>query len=120
MPRWKPYAVVAGGAVVAGLGGALYAWAAHDYDSYDDLVRQACPRGCNAAQLAALPDLRAVEDSADRKQTVATVLLVTGGTTVAVGAVLVYLNLPRAVRRRPLAAVTPTDGGAMLTLRWGR
>ncbi len=118
MPRWKPYSVVAGGAVVAGLGGLLYAWAAHDYGTYDDRVRSACPRGCNTAQVAALPDLRAIEDSADRKQTVAAVLLVGGVATLAVGAVTVYRNQPRAVRlRSTVIAVGPSAGGARLSVR---
>jgi tetratricopeptide (TPR) repeat protein len=118
---WKPYAVIATGAVVAGGGALIYTLAARDYDRYDDAIRAACPRGCTAAETAALTNERAIKDSADFKQSAAVSLLVVGGAIAVSGGVGLYLNQPRTEVVAP--PVTPGviagPGGLMVTLGGG-
>lgn len=118
--RWRPYAVMAAGAVIAGLGALPYAAAAGDFDDYDDGVHAACPRGCNAAEVAELSDLRATKDRAEVERAVAVSLFAVGGAAFAAGAIGLIVNQPREVPApaRALPAVTPVPGGATLTLLW--
>jgi hypothetical protein len=115
---WKPYAVVASGALVAGFGGILYAVAASDYSAYDDHIRTDCPRGCSAGDLAAMPDVVAIKDRADSEQAAAFSLFVVGGALAVAGGVGLYLNQPRIEVVAPslTPAIMPRPGGAVLTV----
>jgi len=120
-PRWKPYAVVGGGAVVAAIGGLAYAVSASNFRAYDDGIRAACPAGCDAAGVAALPALRDTKDRAELENTIAISLFVVGGAAVVTGAVALYLNQPRAqlAPSHPTAVVSPVPGGATVGVQWG-
>ena len=120
-PRWKPYAVLGGGALVTGIGGLVYLVARSNFADYDDQVRVACPRGCDAAGVAAHPELADTKDRAELQQTIAISMFVAGGAAIVVGAIGLYLNQPRAQLGPPdvIPSVTPVPGGATVTLQWG-
>lgn len=101
---WKPYAVAGAGLLVAGAGGIAYALAARDYNRYDDEIRAACPRGCNADQTAALGDVHAIKNRADSERTAAVSLFVIGGALAVAGGVGLYLNQPRTEVISPIVA----------------
>jgi tetratricopeptide (TPR) repeat protein len=115
---WKPYAVAGAGVLVAGLGGIAYALAARDYDRYDEEIREACPRGCNAEQAAMLGDVRAIEDRADVEQNIARAMFAVGGALALTGGVGLYLNQRRTEVIAPMETPTivPRPGGAIVTL----
>lgn len=110
---WKPWAVVAGGVVVGGVGLALYLGARSDLNTYDDEINLQCPMGCNPEP----PALVKMREGAERNETIAYSAWAISGAVIATGAILVYLNQPKLA-----ATVTPTIGrehaGAVLTVRW--
>lgn len=94
--RWKPWAVIAGGAVVAGAGGYVYGLARSDIDAYEKAVATKCPCASDV-DLGADADL---PDRARSKEVVAYSMFALGGATVITGVVLL-------VRGRG-TSVTPT------------
>jgi hypothetical protein len=114
---WKPYAVAGAGMFVAGLGGIAHALAARDYRAYDDAIRVACPRGCSAAEAAALGDERAIRSVADSRRTAAIALFALGGALTVAGGAALYLNQPRTEVVSPVTpGVVAGPGGVVLTL----
>jgi hypothetical protein len=115
-PSWQPWAVLAGGGGALVLGGASLGFAKHEFNSYDAGVATRCPSGCDAATAAAmLSDLRSTKSHGDVAQDIGFALLGIGGAAAIAGVVGVVLNQPHAVVERPIN-VTPTNGGAALTI----
>ena len=82
--RWKPWAVIAGGAVVAGAGGYVYGLARSDIDAYEKAIETTCPCA-SPADLGADADL---PDRARTKEIAAYSMFALGGVTLATGVVL--------------------------------
>jgi hypothetical protein len=121
MPIAVPWAVLGGGALLAGGGVGLHLAAKGTYTAYDQAVT-ACAnpviKGCSART-----ELTAQRASGDLLQTLAITSYVVGGAAVATGAVLLYFNRPQPYLRSvdalaPTAAVAPLllPGGAGLSL----
>ena len=111
---WVPYAVVAGGVAVAGVGALFYRAASDNFARYDAGVRSNCPRGCDAAMAAALGDVNARKQRGEVEQGVAFSLFATGGAALIAGLVGIVLNQPHTSLE-----VAPTASGATASIRWG-
>ena len=70
-PSWGPWLVLAGGGAMVGGGALGYAAARTNFASYDRAIAARCPHGCDAAALAADPDLQRRRSRGDTEQTVA-------------------------------------------------
>jgi hypothetical protein len=101
---WKPWAVVGAGALLATAGGVLDWRAGSEYERFDiDFAELGCAgrdgqpgvvTGCRAGEVPP-----ALEDTLDRarfQERAALTLYAVAGAAVATGAVLLYLNRPRA------------------------
>jgi len=103
---WKPWAVViAGGAIAAG-GGGLHALASRNFTAYDEQFGQldcaipmgnppqipGCPKDDPRLEKNGLPDLLKL---ARREQSIAVSSYIVGGSLIATGVVLLYMNRPR-------------------------
>ena len=111
---WKPWAVVAGGSAVTGVGG-LVAWQARSKaDRFDREIRAVCGNdGCDEVP----PWLRDVEDQAKRDRNIAIGALVSGGILITGGVVAAVLNRPRAERRlAPPVTLSISPGGRGTTI----
>ncbi|MCX5748208.1 MAG: hypothetical protein NT062_37595, partial [Proteobacteria bacterium] len=98
--KWFPWAVVAGGAVVAGVGGLLALSAQGSYDDFDKKIA-----GCNMASGGvgcSVTDsgFGSLRDSGDSKMAASYVMYGVGGATVAIGLTLAYLNRKTAYQIR--------------------
>jgi hypothetical protein len=115
---WKPWAVLGGGVATLGFGALAYVAARHRFDDYDNGVASRCPSGCDAAMVAAMPDLGEMKHGGYVARDFAIVLFVAGGALVTTGIVGLVLNQPHAVleRRAVTPAIVPTTGGATLFL----
>ena len=102
--RWKPWAVVAGGAVVGLAAVPLWLAAQDRFDRYDADVADYCRRqpggGCVDSDLAMFDD-QLSRAKTMRTLTYSTIAVSAAG--LAVGAVLVYMNQPRAIVVSPMA-----------------
>jgi hypothetical protein len=103
---WKPWVVIAAGGAVAAAGGGLHAHAFRTFKAYDrkfpeleDCAQGPSPPGCLEDD-PRLPDLKL----ARRKQAIAMGSYVVGGSLIAAGVVLLYLNRPRQVEQRSSSA----------------
>ncbi len=124
-PAWKPWAVVGSGLAVAAGGGLLHLETAKRYQAYDKGV-QACATGRgNGCEPSA--ELLATRMRGDNLQKAAVGAYALGGAGLLTGAVLLYLNQPKAIRIDPYqseatVSVTPLLGGdtngAQVTLRF--
>jgi hypothetical protein len=122
-PAWRLWAVVGAG-LAASAAGAVVDWRAFAaFDRYDDGVAEMCgdTRGCPAATFSA--SLRRMRQDAATLERAAHATYLVGGATLAAGAVLLYLNRERPVRRRddtPDAALLPafTPDTASVSVRW--
>jgi hypothetical protein len=116
---WKPWAVVATGAAVAAAGGAFHALAARNFKDYDDQFLQLdCGMGpgefpgCTKDEIP--QGLNDQLNRARRQQQVAIGSYVAGGSVIAAGIVLLYLNRPRLVEQEATSsparsvAIVPT------------
>jgi hypothetical protein len=123
---WKPWATVAaGGAIVAG-GGVLHVLAFRNFNAFDAEFQtlpcatepRAAPRGCAEGDIR--PTLSARLRRAERQQVIAVGSYVAGGSLIAAGVVLSYLNRPRLTEQRSShsildrVAVAPAVSGDML------
>lgn len=122
---WKPWAVVGGGAVVAGLGGLLQWKAARDFDRYDRRIERRCAdRGCTPEMIDGT-----LEDVAVLENRVAIGMMTIGGVALAGGLWMLWLNRPTNYtpdeeQRSPEAGAQPSvvvapvvaPGGASLEL----
>ena len=111
---WKPWAVVAGGAAIAGVGVLLNAQASGDMERLERLVEGGCaPSGCTSEQYTQLGYADA-ESSALTKNKIALGVMATGGAVVIGGVIAVIMNRPKpfvSERRQavaPMARVIPT------------
>ncbi len=97
---WKPWMVVAAGGAIAAAGGGLHALSARSFTRYDtDFEKLDCakgfpPPGCPADE-PGLEGLNERRSSARRQQAIAVGSYVVGGSLIATGVVLLYLNRPR-------------------------
>lgn len=82
--HWKPWAVIAGGAVVAGAGAYVYGLARSNIADYEKAVELRCPCASDA-DLGADADL---PDRAHTKEIAAYSMFALGGVTIATGVVL--------------------------------
>lgn len=101
-PQWIPWTVVGAGAVVIAGGGVLDWTSSIAFDKYDRKFAKQCPlpSGCREGNVPR--SLQSQLDSANTQQWLARGVYVIGGATVATGAVLLYLNRERLVRRKGL------------------
>jgi hypothetical protein len=118
---WKPWAVVGTGAAVAAAGGVLHAFSArkfHDYDNKFLALPCASEPGCKESEIR--PSLTAELSRARLEQRVAVGGYIVGGSVLAAGALLLYLNRPRLLEQDPTSspalgvAFVPTVSASML------
>ncbi len=106
--EWKPWTVLAAGAVVALIGIPLMLDTKSNYDAYDSDIARQCPSGCTAKQIPATA--QAAYNRGRTENAAAVTLFAAGGAVVATGIVLLILNQPH-----PEAAgtviVTPAVSG---------
>jgi hypothetical protein len=116
---WKPWAVVIAGGVIAAAGGGFHALASKDFNDYDDrflqldCVTSPDPQapGCTKEQIG--PDLNALLDRAKRRQVYAVGGYIAGGSLLAAGIVLLYMNRPRLAEE---AAISPSRTVAVVPM----
>ena len=123
---WKPWAAVAAGGAIAAGGGVLHVLAFRNFNAYDAEFQSlpcateplAAPRGCTEGDIR--PTLNARLRRAERQQAIAVGSYVAGGSLIAAGVVLSYLNRPRLTEQRSSrsfisrVAVAPAVSGDML------
>jgi tetratricopeptide (TPR) repeat protein len=105
-PVWKPWAVIGAGAIIATAGGYFDWRSSSSFARYDRSVGDLCPgnAGCDPGPI---PDaLSERQERAETEQWIARGIYLASGTAMAAGAVLVYLNRERAVRRRDVVEIT--------------
>lgn len=104
--KWKPWVVVGAGAAVAAASGALHAMSASSFQRYDAaFLKLPCSSsGCSSEQTG--PTLNARLSRATLEQKIAVGGYIAGGTVLAAGVALVYLNRPRFVESRDPGAAT--------------
>jgi hypothetical protein len=107
--RWKPYAVIGAGVIVAAIGIPLQLKARSDFDAYDAGVAQECgDLGCAPGELS--ESTRNLESQAKLENRIAVTSFAIGGAVAATGVVLLILNRPRTVlpENLDLAPESPT------------
>jgi hypothetical protein len=118
---WKPWAVVGVGVAIAMAGGSMHYVAESNFNEYDALVRQACPCPPGTSPVT---DLR---DRGRMQQQLAIGSYLVGGTALATGFVLVYLNRIQLVRTdvtesservTVMPIITPGTAGITAQLRF--
>jgi tetratricopeptide (TPR) repeat protein len=115
---WKPWTVVAGGAVLALAGIPLQLAARSNMDRYERQVAEACPTGCPRD---AIPEAaRSTESRAHLENGLAIGLFAAGGAAVAAGVVLVLLNQPHPVEPASLTVVPAAIDGRLGAVVAGR
>ena len=117
--RWRPWAVVGGGLVVAGVGGLIQLQASTNLDSYARAIDRDCAgQGCAPGTIS--PSVTDLRSTAERQNKLAIVMGSLGVATVATGAVLLFLNRGRTVfpgsTERITPSVTPISGGATVSV----
>jgi hypothetical protein len=117
---WKPWAVVASGAVVAIASGGLHALSRQGFNTYDGRFQQLpCVKsGCTEGDIGS--DLNGRLSRARLEQKIAVGGYIAGGSVIAAGAVLLYLNRPHLAEQEATSspargvAVVPTISADML------
>jgi len=122
-PSWTPWAAVTTGVAVASAGGVLHGFASRNLTKYDeDFSKLSCAlnKGCKYGEI---PDGYSERLTRARRQQVAAVTsYVAGGSLIAAGFALLYLNQPRLVEQRGESsrtrdiAVTPAMSGDVFTV----
>lgn len=109
---WKPWAVIASGAVVGLAGGGAHALSARNFDAYDKaFLELPCSRtGCMSSDIG--PDMKAQLNGARLEQKLAVTGYIAGGSIIAAGAVLLYLNRPHLAE--PEATSSPASRVAVV------
>ncbi|WP_437820492.1 hypothetical protein [Sorangium sp. So ce1078] len=90
-PAWVPWAVVGAGAALVAVGGVLQWRSAERMNDLEQLRGSSCVSECELARMSAYSSARA-------EGHVAVGLFIAGGTTLAAGAALAYVNRPRSYR----------------------
>jgi len=94
--RWKPWALVVGGALVSGVGIGLYSVASERYTAYDEAVEAHWARVMMMTAESELPaDIRSKEDDARSMRAATISAFAVGGVMVATGITLAFMNTPR-------------------------
>lgn len=116
---WKPWAVVATGGAVAAASGLVHSLAFRNFNSYDkgfSGLDCAKSNGCAKDQIG--PTLSAQLSRATREQQIAVGGYIAGGSVIAAGVLLLYLNRPHVLEDRvpnsPTIAVSPTISAGSL------
>ncbi|HSD87654.1 MAG TPA: hypothetical protein VLB44_09065 [Kofleriaceae bacterium] len=114
--RWKPWAVMAGGAVVSGVGVYLYMDGRRDIDKYEKAVANTCP--CtDEADLESRGNIpHDLPGTARQKQIIGISAIAVGGATFATGIALVVRGRGRATRVAP--AVGRDSAGVSISGSW--
>jgi tetratricopeptide (TPR) repeat protein len=114
---WKPWAIVIGGGAIAAAGGGFHALASRNFTAYDEQFRGldcALPQG-DPPQVPGCPkdDPRLEEQGlnarlklAKREQRIAIGGYIVGGSLIATGVVLLYMNRPRLSEREAAGGAT--------------
>ena len=120
---WKPWTVVVVGGAVAIAGGLLHSRAFNEFKAYDNDVRDLCTTkpesGCQSSD-PALKELVPELALAQREQAIAVGGYIVGGSLIAAGVVLLYLNRPRLVEQNASGllgnqiAIIPTMSSDMI------
>ena len=111
---WKPWAVVAGGLLVTGVGVLTFGLAVSNLDDYDEIVKRECPAGCTAVMSREL-ELQGYLDRSRTEEGSAYALFGIGGTIAVAGAIAVVLNLPQTklmLDQGPRVTASPSGGTA--------
>ncbi len=104
---WKPWAVVATGSAVMISAGVLHTLSARNFSDYDKQFQQlscATTTGCRPDVIP--PALSGQLTRATREQQLAVGGYIAGGSVIATGIVLLYLNRPRLIEQRPTSITT--------------
>lgn len=109
---WKPWAVVGTGVAFAAAGGAFHALSSRKFAQYDDnfLKLPCASMGCKGDEIR--PEMKAQLSRAQLERKLAFGGYIAGGSVIALGAVLVYLNRPHLLEQgtpdtRNTVAVVP-------------
>jgi hypothetical protein len=124
---WKPWAVIGSGVAVAAASGVVHALSARGFRSYDtEFAKQSCAQMNMCVEHDLPHSLRAKLDRAELEQKIAIGGYIAGGSIVAAGVVLLYMNRPHlteqeAARSRAGAiavapAVSPGTLGILVTV----
>ncbi|HEY5945726.1 MAG TPA: PEGA domain-containing protein [Kofleriaceae bacterium] len=119
-PKWLPWTVLGGGAVVGIVAVPLFFHARSDWDAWDAQLTAYCPTGCDPTTLddTQRAKLDALDSTRHRSATIAYTTMAIGAVGIAAGFTLVLLNQPRLVG----ATVTPQVGSDHASLsisgRW--
>jgi hypothetical protein len=117
---WKPWSVLGAGAAVVATSGGLHAMSSKNFQAFDtQFLKLPCvttpdPRAPGCAKNVIPPDLNAQLNLARKEQIVAVGGYIVGGSLIATGVVLVFLNRPRLLEQPPTSspprtlAVVPT------------
>ncbi|HEY0479980.1 MAG TPA: PEGA domain-containing protein [Kofleriaceae bacterium] len=112
---WKPWAVVGTGVAVAAASGVLHGFSARNFGRYDDgFLKLGCANtGCTEQQIHDMnSQLPTLLDRARLEQKIAVGGYIAGGSLIAIGAVLVYLNRPHLMEQG--SASSPSGGVAIV------
>lgn len=110
--RWKPWAVIGGGAALALVGVPLQLAANNNIEQYEREIDVLCRQGCAEDELS--ESVRDLESRATIQSGVAISSFAIGGATVIAGVILVAMNQPRLVagespqQRTMRVSVSPT------------
>jgi hypothetical protein len=117
---WKPWAMIASGTALGGIGGLTYLAATRNYAAFDKEVEIQCPSGCTSEELAGIPGLSGPRDRGRIEQGIALTLFSVAGLAMLAGAIGVVLNQPRVVVdvALPTPVVTPVRGGMTASIIW--
>lgn len=99
---WKPWVVVAGGIAIAAAGGVVHGISARDFRGYDSgFSKLTCAKtGCMDQDIDDMnPLLTPLLNRARLEQRIAVSGYAVGGSLIAAGTVLVYLNRPRLIEQ---------------------
>lgn len=105
-PRKLPWTIMGAGAAIALAGGGLHYWAVKDFDEVDSKSRHLCPHGCDAEPA----ELASKREHGKKVQRWAIVGYAVGGTAIAAGGLLAYLNRTE-VRVRSYDGEQPSPAG---------
>ena len=110
---WKPWVVATAGATITVAGGVFHTLASRNFNSFDSgFLEQPCakmsPPVCHdrMVELPAPANLYARLDAARRERTIALGGYIAGGSLLATGAVLLYLNRPRLLEHNTTTSST--------------
>jgi len=124
---WKPWVVVATGAAVAAAGGVIQTLSSRNFNTYDgQFLALPCAKthGCTDTEIG--PGLTSRLSLAKHEQQIAVGGYIAGGSLIAAGVVLLYMNRPRLVEQgaiRPpsasvvvVPAVSPDTFGLLVSV----